>query len=75
MPYSTRIYRQYGILCWGSTTQTNIKLLQVIQNRAIRNVTKASRYFRLDNHYLNLRILKVQVIFNLETAKNYAPTF
>ena len=57
------------LLCWGSTTQTNIKRLQVIQNRAIRNMTKASRYFRLDNNYLNLRILKVQEIFKLETAQ------
>ena len=48
---------------------TNIHRLQVLQNRAIRNMMRAPRYFRLDNYYLNLRILKVHDLFNLEIAK------
>ena len=60
---------QYAILCWGSTSSTNLYRLQVLQNRAIRNMTKSPRYFRLDNHYLNLRILKVKDLYNLEAAK------
>ena len=60
---------QYGILCWGSSSMTNIHRLQVLQNRAIRNMMRAPRYFRLDNYYLNLRILKVHDLFNLEIAK------
>ena len=60
---------QYAILCWGSTSLTNIHRLQVLQNRAIRNMNKAPRYFRLDNYYLNLRILKVHGLYNLEIAK------
>ena len=60
---------QYAILCWGSTFVTNLHRLQVLQNRAIRNMMKAPRYFRLDNYYLNLRILKVCDLYNLEVAK------
>ena len=60
---------QYAILCWGSTNSTNLHRLQVLQNRAIRNMTKSPRFFRLDNHFLNLRILKVHDIYNLEVAK------
>ena len=60
---------QYAILCWGSTSSTNIDRLQVLQNRAITNMTKRTRYSSLDFHYLNLRILKVNDLFKLENAK------
>ena len=59
----------YGILYWGSTNKTNMSRLQVLQNRAIRNITKAPRFYRLDNYYLNYRILKVQDLYELEIAK------
>ena len=60
---------QYGILCWGTTSSTNLHKLQVLQNRAIRNMMKAPRFFRLDNYYLNLRILKVTDLYDFEIAK------
>ena len=60
---------QYGILCWGSTSSTNLHQLQVLQNRAIRNMMKAPRFFRLDNYFLNLRLLKVENLYDLEIAK------
>ena len=60
---------QYAILCWGSTSSTRISKLQVLQNKAIRNMNKAPRYYRLDNYYLNQRILKVQDLYNLEVVK------
>ena len=66
---------QYGILCWGSASATSLNKIQVLQNRAIRNMTKSPRFYRLDNHYLNLRILKVNDLFNLEVAKFYAFSF
>ena len=50
---------QYGILCWGSTYESNLNRLQVLQNRAIRNISRAPRFYRLANYYLNYRILKV----------------
>ena len=60
---------QYGILCWGATSAENINRIQVLQNKAIRNITKAPMFSRLDNHYLNLRLLKVQDLFKLEVIK------
>ena len=60
---------QYAILCWGSASATKISKLQVLQNKAIRNMNKAPRYYRLDNFYLNQRILKVHDLYNLEVAK------
>ena len=60
---------QYGILCWGSSSSTNLYRLQVLQNRAIRNMMKAPRFFRLDNYFLNLRLLKVENLYDLEIAK------
>ena len=60
---------QYAILCWGSASRTNLHRLQVLQNRAIRNMNKAPRFYRLDNYYINQRILKVHELYDLEVAK------
>ena len=60
---------QYAILCWGSASATQISKLQVLQNKAIRNMNKAPRFYRLDNYYLNQRILKVADLFELEVSK------
>ena len=60
---------QYAILCWGNATATLINRLQVLQNRAIRNMFKIPRYSRLNNYYLNYRILKVDDLFDLEVGK------
>ena len=48
---------QYAILCWGSASATSISKIQTLQNKAIRNMNKAPRFYRLDNYYLNQRIL------------------
>ena len=60
---------QYGILCWGNTIKDNLGRIQVLQNRAIRNMTRAPRLYRLDNYYLNYRILKVKEMYHLEISK------
>ena len=60
---------QYAILCWGSASSTNLHRLQVLQNRAIRNMNKAPRFYRLDNYYINQRILKIHELYKLEVAK------
>ena len=44
---------QNGILCWSSAASSKISKLQILQNKAIRYMNKAPRYFRLDNYYLN----------------------
>ena len=60
---------QYAILCWGNTNSTNLHRIQVLQNRAIRHMARAPRYYRLDNYYLNYRILKVNDLYDLEISK------
>ena len=60
---------QYGLLCWGSTIESNLNRIQVLQNRAIRNISRAPRFHRLDNYYLNYRILKVRDLHDLEMSK------
>jgi len=42
---------QYAILCWGSAPATSISKIQTLQNKAIRNMNKAPRFYRLDNYY------------------------
>ena len=60
---------QYSIICWGSANKTSLQPLKIIQNRAIRYMYRASRYTRLDYLYLNLRILKLDDLFELELGK------
>jgi len=38
---------QYGILCWGSTTELNLNRLQILQNRAIRIYDESSKIFQI----------------------------
>ena len=42
----------YAITCWGSATKTSLNPIRVLQNRAIRFISRASRYTRLDIAYL-----------------------
>ena len=59
----------YGITCWGAATQTALKPIKVLQNRAIRFILKVSRYTKLDVSYLNLRLLKFDDIYHLKIAQ------
>ena len=60
---------QYAILCWGNANSTYLDRIQVLQNRAIKFIARAPRYYRLDNYYLNYRILKVKDLYDLELYK------
>ena len=60
---------QYSIICWGSANKTSLQPLKIIQNRAIRHMYRVPRYTRLDYLYLNLRILKLDDLFELELGK------
>ena len=59
----------YAIICWGAAAQTTLHPIVVIQNRAIRFISKTSRYTRLDNAYLNLRLLKLDDIYRLKLVE------
>ena len=63
---SSMLFYVGGLQFWNLT---HLNKLQVLQNRAIRNISKAPRFFRLDNIYLNYRILKVKDLYNLEVCK------
>ena len=59
----------YSISCWGAAAKTVLSPIKVLQNRAIRFISKTSRYSRLDISYLNLRLLKFEDIYNLSLAQ------
>ena len=50
--FASRLH--YAITCWGSTFDTLLSPIKVLQNRAIRFISKISRYTRLHVVYLNL---------------------
>ena len=41
----------FVILCWGSANKTILQPLRVIQNRALRHISRAPLFIRLDNTY------------------------
>ena len=53
----------YGLIVWGSAGKTALQPIRVLQNRAIRMISRAPRFRRLDNDYLNLRILKLDDMY------------
>ena len=59
----------YALISWGSTSQTNLQPLRVLQNRAIRHISRAPRFRRLDVDFLNLRILKLDDLYKLALSK------
>ena len=61
----------YGILTWGSTNDTIIHPLQVLQNRLIRIICHVKRNEHVTNNSLfqKLKILKIKDIYHLELAK------
>ena len=59
----------YAITSWGGATKTVLKPISVLQNRAIRLISRTSRYTNLDNAYLNLRLLKFEDIYKLKLAE------
>ena len=59
----------YSIACWGAAAKTVLEPIRVLQNRAVRFISRASRYTRLDIAYLNLRILKFDDVYKLNLAQ------
>ena len=59
----------YALINWGSAGVTSLKPIKVLQNRAIRFMTRSSRYTRLDIDYINLRILKLEDMYQHSLSK------
>jgi hypothetical protein len=64
-----KTHLQYAILCWGSANKTTLQPLRVIQNRVMMHLDRAPRFTRLDNIYLNHRILKLDDLYKFELGK------
>lgn len=63
-------YLRYGIIAWGSASQTALKKLQTIVNRALRIMTFAPfGNVEIDPLYEILELLKVNETYTLEVAK------
>ena len=63
-------YLRYGLIVWGTATETTLKPIQVLVNRAVRIMCSAP-LGRMDVNplYENLEILKLNEIYDLETGK------
>ena len=61
----------YGILTWGSTNNSVLHPLQVLQNRLIRIICRVRKLDHITNNslYHKLSILKIKGIYHLEMAK------
>ena len=59
----------YGLIVWGAAGTTALKPVRVLQNRAIRFISRAPRRHKLDIAYLNLRILKLNDLHSLAKHK------
>ena len=60
---------QYAILCWASANQSDLTRINTIHNRILRYVSKSPRRSNITDIYLNMRVLKINDIFELELAK------
>ena len=61
----------FYMLClfWASTFPTYLKRLQVLQNKAIRIISGIQAREFITKHYFNLKIFKIEELYNFETAK------
>ena len=59
----------YSLINWGSAGVTALRSLKVLQNRAIRFISRSDRYHRLDLDYVNLRILKLEDLYQHSVSK------
>ena len=59
----------YALPIWASAYPTYLKRLQVLQNKAIRIISGIQPRESITKHYFNLKILKIEELYNFETAK------
>ena len=59
----------YGLPLWGSTFKTYHTKLQILQNKALRIITKSDWRTPIIPKFLNLKILKIADLYTFELAK------
>ena len=66
-----RSHLLYGILTWGSTNNTVLHPLQVLQNKIVRIISNVKTNERITNNslYKQLKILKIKDMYELEVFK------
>ena len=71
--YHSVVYHHlvYGILPWGSTNNSALHSLQVLQNRLVRIISRVRRSNHIANNslYHKLNVLKIKNIYHLGMAK------
>ena len=60
---------RYGILLWGFSNKSLLYRLQILQNKAIRSLSRTSRYTNMKKIFKSLRILRVAELRDFELAK------
>ena len=59
----------YGLPIWGSTYESYINKLQVLQNKAIRIITNSHWQSPITPQYRKLKVLKIADLYTYEIAK------
>ena len=59
----------YGLTIWSATSKSYLDPLKKLQNRAIRIITNADRFENGSLLFRNLKILRLDDLIKLETAK------
>lgn len=54
--YINKFSNQYGIQLWGCSASSNMKIIQVFQNKVLRNIVRAPWYCRDADIHRDLRI-------------------
>ena len=63
-------YIRYGILAWGNASQTTLKPLKTMINKAVRIITFAPfGSLNLEPAYKHLKLLPLNKVFQMEVAK------
>ena len=59
----------YGLPIWGSTFETYLSKLQILQNEAIRIITNSDWRAPMTSKFRNIKILKIADLHTFEIAK------
>lgn len=60
---------EYGLVLWGLTHSTYVNKIKVLQKKAIRIINRAAYNDHTNQYFHNMRILKLNELFELQMAK------
>ena len=56
----------YGVELWGAAVKSHIQLIQILQKRAIRFITSSTYNSSTHNYFKDLKILKMQDLYQVQ---------